>query len=122
MRDPYLYDDVPVLKNLLGIKDAKLLEQAEADITSVRLLVVDGAVQSMTFDLPHLLAIHKHIFGDIYEWAGKIRIIPIAKGERVLGGDTVRYSHPDNIEGDCISVLKKLNEINLVIFRTSGNI
>jgi cell filamentation protein len=116
MRDPYLYDDVPVLKNLLGIKDAKILEQAEADITSVRLLVVDGAVQLMTFDLPHLLVIHKHIFGDIYEWAGKIRIIPIAKGERVLGGDTVRYSHSDNIESDCISVLKKLNKINWLSF------
>ena len=32
MRDLYLYDDVPVLRNLLGIKDADELEQAEADI------------------------------------------------------------------------------------------
>ena len=114
MRDPYLYDDVPVLKNLLGIRDEKLLEQAEADITSVRLLVVDGAVQSMSFDLPHLLAIHKHIFGDIYEWAGKMRIIPVVKGERVLGGDTVRYSQPDNIESDCVSILEKLNKTEWV--------
>lgn len=33
MRDPYLYDDVNVLKNLAGIKDAELLRKAEADIT-----------------------------------------------------------------------------------------
>jgi cell filamentation protein len=56
-----------------------------------------------------LLAIHKHIFGDIFEWAGTVRTISIVKGERVLGGDTVRYSGPDDIERDCSAVLKKLN-------------
>jgi len=110
MRDPYFFDQVDVLKNLLGIKDAKELEQAEADITGIRLLDVDNACESGQFNLPRVLAIHKHIFGDIYEWAGKIRIIPIVKGERVLGGDTVRYSWPDSIEHDCISALKNLNE------------
>lgn len=110
MRDPYLYEDVPVLKNLLNIKDAKKLERAEADITSVRLLVVDGIVQSMAFDLQRLFTIHKHIFGDIYKWAGAIRKIPIVKGERILGGDTIRYSQPKHIERDCVSILKKLNE------------
>ena len=31
MPDPYLYDDVPVLKNKLGIKDDKVLELIEAE-------------------------------------------------------------------------------------------
>lgn len=31
MRDPYLYDDIPVLKNKLGIRDQILLDNAEAD-------------------------------------------------------------------------------------------
>ena len=110
MRDPYLYEDVNVLRNLLNIKDADSLERAEADITSIKLLIVDGAVQSSAFDLLRLLAIHKHIFGNLYEWAGTLRTIPIVKGERVLGGDTVRYSQVDNIENDCVVVLKGLNE------------
>jgi len=109
MLDPYLFEDVPVLKNLLGIKDAKLLEQAEADITAFYFFDVDSAVTSMKFDLPRLLAIHKYIFGDIYEWAGTLRSIPMVKGERVLGGDSVRYSKPDVIERDCNVALKKLN-------------
>ena len=29
MRDPYLYEDVPVLRNLLGIKTQELLDEAE---------------------------------------------------------------------------------------------
>ena len=98
MRDPYLFEDSPVLKNLLNIRDADLLERAEADITSVKLMVVDGAVQSLAFDLPRLMAIHKHVFCDVYEWAGTLRTIPMVKGERVLGGDTVRYSQPEDIE------------------------
>ena len=110
MRDPYFYEDVPVLKNLLNIKDPDLLEQAEADITSIKLLVVDGAIQSSAFDLVLLLAIHKYVFGDVYEWAGTLRTIPMVKGELVLGGDTVRYSQPGEIERDCVSTLKKMNE------------
>jgi len=112
MRDPYLYDDVPILINKLKIKDAELLEKAEADITYLKLYFVDEAVQGKQFDLARLLAIHKHIFGDIYEWAGTIRTIPIIKGERVLGGDTVRYSSPNEIESNCKSVIKELNKNN----------
>jgi cell filamentation protein len=109
MRDPYLYDDAPVLVNKLGIKDAKALEQVEADITAFALADVDSVVADMPFGLPRLLAIHKHIFGDVYEWAGTIRTISIVKGERVLGGDTVRYSPPDDIERDCAAALDNLN-------------
>lgn len=32
------------------------------------------------FDLAHLKAIHKHIFQDVYEWAGEIRTLEIRKG------------------------------------------
>jgi len=112
MCDPYIYDDVPVLKNLLGIKDADELERAEADITYLRLYEVDGAIQLTAFDFFRLLAIHKHIFGDIYEWAGTIRTIQMVKGERVLSGDTIRYALPDDIEYKSVAVLKKLNSTN----------
>ena len=37
MRDPYLYEDVPVLRNLLGIKTQELLDEAEADYVVYRL-------------------------------------------------------------------------------------
>ena len=85
------------------------MERAEADITYFRLADVDNAVAGLPFGLARLLAIHKHIFGDLYEWAGTIRVIPMVKGERVLGGDTVRYSQPDDIERVCVAVLNELN-------------
>ena len=37
MPDIYLYEGTDVLKNLLGIRDRKLLEEAEADYVTFRL-------------------------------------------------------------------------------------
>jgi cell filamentation protein len=109
MRDTYLYEDAPILKNLLGIKDRGVLEQAEADIANIKLFVVDVALQGRAFDFDRLLAIHEHIFSNIYEWAGTIRTIPIEKGEKVIGGDTIRYSSPKDIKSHCKATIKKLN-------------
>lgn len=44
MRDPYLYDDVDVLKNLLNIKDEQQLEEAESNITYIKLFDIDRKI------------------------------------------------------------------------------
>lgn len=111
MKDYYLYDDVPVLKNKLGIKDEELLNKAESDITYIKLLDVDDKICGNKFDYNRLKAIHKYIFGDIYEWAGKEKVIPMVKGERVLGGDTVRYSIPGCIENDAGTAIENINAV-----------
>lgn len=53
----YCYADSDVLKNRMGINP------------------IQGK-----FDLKHLQSIHYYIFQDVYEWAGKIRKVDIAKG------------------------------------------
>ena len=111
MKDIYLYEEVPVLKNLLNIKDENLLEIAESDITYIKLLDLDNHFIDDLFDYERLKKIHKIIFEDIYEWAGEERVINIVKGERVLGGDTVRYSDINFIEEDVNQVISKLHNI-----------
>lgn len=111
IRDNYLYDDIPVLKNILDIKDEELLNKAESDITYIKLLDIDDKICGSIFNYDRLKAIHKYIFGDIYEWAGKERNIPMVKGERVLGGDTVRYSIPGCIENDANKVIEDINSV-----------
>ena len=112
MKDYYLYDDVPVLRNLLNIKDEKLLEEAESNITYVKLLDIDDKICGDVFDYQRIKEIHAYIFGDLYEWAGKERGINIVKGERVLGGDTVRYADTNSIETEMKAALKELNQVN----------
>lgn len=75
--DPYLYPGTGVLRNLLGIRDADRLEVAE------RKLVVNRTRQGPpggNFDAKHLRAIHKHLFQDVFDWAGEFRTLEIAKG------------------------------------------
>lgn len=107
MRDPYTYDN-GVLINKLDICNEYKLKRAEADITFSKLLTA----HTSDFTYEGLLSLHKHIFGDIYEFAGTERTIPIVKGEPVLGGDTVRYTFPNQIKKDTEAAIKELNKTN----------
>jgi len=42
--------------------------------------LIEGPPQGR-FDLAHLRAIHRHLFQDVYEWAGQVREVEITKGE-----------------------------------------
>ena len=94
MPDIYLYEDVPVLKNKLDIKDDKVLDLVEAEQSrnNMMLLYEQGFED---FTPAGLCAIHQYLFGDIYDWAGQYRIINIAKREKLLAGRSVWYSNED---------------------------
>jgi len=66
-----------VLRNKLDIREAGTLEAAERQFVAQRLL---EPVLGGDFDLPHLRAIHRHLFQDVYEWAGELRTVEIARG------------------------------------------
>jgi cell filamentation protein len=78
--DPYSDPVTGVLHNKLGLGSADGLEAAERDITHGALILLHESPVAATYDLPHLREIHRRIFGDLYEWAGKIRTVSIAKG------------------------------------------
>lgn len=83
----YLYPGTKILRNKLGIQDVDALNYAE------RMLVRDRMVQGCPggdFDLAHLQAIHRHLFQDVYDWAGEIRRVPLSKGKS-------RFFPPDRI-------------------------
>ena len=109
MRDPYFYPDTEILKNRLGIMDDAGLKTAEADYVSLRLaeLARDDSVRIFDFDC--LCRMHYRIFQDIFEWAGKPRIINIEKAENALNGISIEYSDVFDIEGDAKAVLKAMN-------------
>ena len=58
MHDPYLYADVPVLKNKLGIRSQKLLDEAEADYVVFRLKDLAMNPLSGDYHIKHLLEMH----------------------------------------------------------------
>ena len=109
MRDPYLYPHTDILKNLADIRDREILSCMEAEYTTIRLaeLVIGESVSR--FDFAALCDMHHYIFQDIYEWAGKIRVINIEKSEPALGGISIEYSDCFDIVKDATYVLDKMN-------------
>lgn len=110
MRDPYLYDDADVLKNLAGIRDYELLRKAEADITNLAMAGIYNR-RYEKFNTDTLRDIHRTIFGQIYDWAGEFRTIQMIKPEDVLGGDTVRYAYPKEIKKQLNDSMKELAKL-----------
>lgn len=110
MRDPYLFDDVDVLKNRADIKDAQLLRKAEADITNLAMSAIYER-EYEKFNIETLCDIHRSIFGQIFEWAGEFRTIQMVKYEEVLGGDTVRYAYPKDIKKELTTTMKEVNKL-----------
>lgn len=76
----YCYGGTDVLINKLGIHDAETLAAAEKKLTGLRILeLMQNPIEGI-FDLQHLCDIHRHIFQDLYAWAGRLRDVDIAKG------------------------------------------
>ena len=78
--DPYVYPGTNVLRNLRGIRDENPLRDFEADVTSRRIRQLEHGPMAAHFDGPHLQSIHRHIFQDVFEWAGEFRTVDIGKG------------------------------------------
>lgn len=74
--DPYVDPKTGVLRNKLGLRSATKLDRIERRLVSQR--IAEG-IPAGDFDLAHLKAIHRHLFQDVYEWAGQIRTVEISK-------------------------------------------
>lgn len=70
----FTYPNSDTLKNKAGITDYDQLERHTARLTSGRAFQLDeGRGPAPTFDQAHLQALHKHLFQDVFEWAGELR-------------------------------------------------
>ena len=77
--DPYVYAGSSVLKNRLGLTEQSALDAAERQLTRIR--AFEG-IPAGHFEFAHLQAIHRHLFQDIYDWAGELRAVEISKDGR----------------------------------------
>ncbi|MCL2859796.1 MAG: Fic family protein [Oscillospiraceae bacterium] len=75
----YCYPDSTVLINKLDIHDETELFNAEREYVTVRTLILEITPIKGNFAFAHLKEIHKHLFQDIYNWAGQPRTCNIAK-------------------------------------------
>jgi cell filamentation protein len=96
--DDYCYPGTTVLKNKLDLRDAEELADFEAEVSDTR---SDEEAPAGNLDFKHFKVIHRHLFQDVYDWAGEIRTVRMSK-------DASMFCYPENIEGEAKKLFTKL--------------
>lgn len=113
--DKYCYAGSDVLINLLNLRDADELAEAEVAFTAERYRTYQSSMYTIEqFSFSHLKDLHFYLFQDLFSWAGEIREVDISKG------DTRFCTVPRiEIEGQklftLIPPLAEINERNVLI-------
>lgn len=110
----HCYPNSETLINKYNIRDKELLEKLEIQKVAIKLLSLDIRPEKVksTFDIDHLIGIHKFLFGDVYEWAGEFRDENLYKSERVLSGGTAEYADYHDIRYKLKALFKKYQYFN----------
>jgi cell filamentation protein len=87
-RDPYCYPGTTVLINRLGLHDQSKLDAFEAEVSAER---ATQPLPAGRLSYAHYRATHRHLFRDVYSWAGKVRTVRISKGEST-------FCYPEHID------------------------
>jgi cell filamentation protein len=85
-RGDYFYNDTKILRNKLGLRNQKLIEERSCVEAKRGERNINPFAQSEA-SLEKLCSIHKSLFGTIFDWAGHLRTCNIQK----LGNSFVDY-------------------------------
>jgi cell filamentation protein len=83
--DKACYPGTDVLMNKFDIRNFEQARAAEYKFAFAREVELKVKPIEGKFDFEHLKAIHKHLFQDMYAWAGEIRDIDFAKKSKETG-------------------------------------
>ncbi|STV70510.1 cell filamentation protein fic [Klebsiella michiganensis] len=111
-RDPYLYPGLKVMRNRLGIRQAQRLEQAAWELTALRAATIE--LGPLVRGLPHLCAIHRQLYQDVFDWAGQLREVDIYQGD-------TRFCHFAYIEKEGNALLQDLEEEGYLVGLAQDN-
>ena len=98
MSDPYLQAN-GTLKNKLGITNPRALSQVEADFTDYRLATLEQDGPRGPFSFKRFKATHRHLFQDVYAWAGEVRTTELYKAAQ-LGGPLHQFTPVAELEDE----------------------
>lgn len=102
--DPYCYSGSTVLKNIPGLTSQKALDRFEAVATARRFL---EPVPVGRWGVRHYQALHRHVFQDVYRWAGRPRTVRISRGASM-------FCYPEHIGSELRRVFGGLRAAGLL--------
>ncbi|HEY2660676.1 MAG TPA: Fic family protein [Caulobacteraceae bacterium] len=89
-----------VLRNRAGLTDPDELEAFEVLSVTQR---SEEPLPDGTFDEAHFRAVHRHLFQDVYDWAGAPRTIRMFK-------DNSPFGYPENFDRELVKLFGGLRE------------
>jgi len=110
--DSYCYPGTTVLKNRAGLRTQADLDFFEEEATAQRF---GEPLPSGELDIRHLCDIHRHLFQDVYTWAGTFRTVRISKGGSA-------FCYPEHIDRELgrlfadLARQKKLSDLDAAAF------
>jgi cell filamentation protein len=108
--DPYCYPGTNILVNRLGLRDQAKLDAYEAMITAQR---GEEPLPRGRLGYAHYRAIHRHLFQDVFDWAGKPRSVRIAKSGSM-------FCYPEHIDGEMRKLFDGLSRDGFLRNLTAG--
>lgn len=103
--ESYFYENENVLINYLDIHDKKLLRKKEYEIVAKKNALLYLSDPLDNYGVSDLLFIHKYLFGDIYPFAGKYRLVNMGRDERAS------FMDYRNIDINLHQILDNLDDI-----------
>jgi cell filamentation protein len=79
--DPYVYPSTQTLRNNFDIRDPDRLQEVEVEYSQQRLTEPAPRIDLTPAGYG---ALHRHVFGDVYPWAGEMRTVHMSKGNDVF--------------------------------------
>ena len=89
-----------VLKNIPGIREPAALQEFETAISVQR---SDEPLPGGRNSVRHYCAVHRHLFQDVYRWAGRFRTVRITKREST-------FCFPENIRREMKQLFSALRQ------------
>lgn len=104
----YLYPGTSTLRNRFNERDPEVLHAKEYHRATLRefQLRTGHARVPLTFDDAHIRAIHRHLFQDVYGWAGELRTVNMRKPDSPVGFASVDAGEISRYLGDATRIVR----------------
>lgn len=73
------YPGTTVLVNKFDLHTQKELNAVESVLVTAKTIQWSENPRCAAFDFEHYKAIHRHLFGELYDWAGQVRMVNLSK-------------------------------------------
>lgn len=107
MSDPYLIPGTAVLRNKLGALDPDEFDRKIDDIAIIEASFLFNEGRPVRPSLAGWQAVHRAMFGEVFDWAGDFRTIHIRKLDE-KGDPSGYFTSPERIAADGRGVIRHL--------------